>query len=68
MAKETKKERMFQAISVAHSGRNMDRVQQGINQMLFVLAEGTKWEEDVTIAFEILEEYQEMRRDGRFSD
>ena len=65
MAKETKKERFLQAASIAHSARNVEKAQDAINQMLCILAKGTRYEDDVSIAFDELEKFHKAESEGR---
>ena len=58
--------RMIEATADAQSSRNMDKLQDHMNRMLWILAEGTRYEEDVSIAFDMLEKYHELRLQGRF--
>lgn len=67
MARKTKRLRMIESSSEAHSSRNKDKLQEAMNHMLWILAEGTRYEEDVSIAFDMLEQYHEARLQGRFS-
>lgn len=67
MARKTKKERMIEHASVAHSARNKASLQDAMNAMLWTLAEGTRYEKDVEIALDMLEKYHEAERRGRFA-
>lgn len=66
MPKKSKRMRMIEATADAQSSRNMDKLQDHMNRMLWILAEGTRYEEDVSIAFDMLEKYHELRLQGRF--
>lgn len=66
MARKTKKERIIESASIAHSARNKSSLQDAMNAMLWAFAEGTRYEKDVEIAFDMLEAYHEMERNGRF--
>lgn len=59
--KETKRERMIHATSIAHSARNEEKLQDAMNNMLWVLAEGTRYQKDVELAFEVLEKMHDLR-------
>lgn len=67
MARKTKKMRMIEHVTEAHSARNKASLQDAMNAMLWVLAEGTRYEKDVEIAFDMLEKYHEAERQGRFA-
>jgi|GEM_PF-2007631 len=68
MAKQTKKERMVQAASDVRYARRHRDLQIAMNEMLFILAEGTRYEHDVKEAFDILEEYESEIRAGRMGN
>ena len=66
MAKKTKKEQMIELASFAHSARNKKDLDEAALSMLWVMVEGTRYEKDVEIAFDMREKYCEMERMGRF--
>ncbi|WP_107839431.1 hypothetical protein [Metasolibacillus meyeri] len=56
MAKLSKKERMLRAYSEAVNGRFSNETQSAMNEMLWILSEGTRYELEVKEAFDHLEE------------
>ncbi|MBG9754971.1 hypothetical protein J1907_10400 [Lysinibacillus sphaericus] len=68
MGKLTKKERMRQAASDARYARRHRDLQIAMNEILFILSEGTRYENDVKEAFDILEEYEIEIRAGRMGN
>lgn len=52
---------MIHATSIAHSARNEEKLQDAMNNMLWVLAEGTRYQKDVELAFEVLEKMHDLR-------
>lgn len=62
MPKKTKRERIIEAASLAHSATNIEDLEDAMHNMLWVLAEGTRYQEDVAIAYDMLEEFRERQR------
>ncbi|MBC6972053.1 hypothetical protein H9I32_06345 [Bacillus sp. Xin] len=65
MAKETKEERMIELASNAHRARNKDHLDKFMLSMLSVMVEGTRYQTDVKIAFDMRQKYDELERKGR---
>lgn len=59
--KETKRDLMIQAASIAHSARTEEKLQDAMNNMLWVMAKGTRYQKDVELAFEALEKMHDLR-------
>lgn len=52
---------MIQAVSIAHSARTEEKLQDAMNNMLWVMAKGTRYQKDVELAFEALEKMHDLR-------
>lgn len=68
MPKQTKKERMLQAAIEARYARRHRDLQIAMNEMLLILAEGTRYERDVKEAFDMLDGYEAEIRAGRMGN
>ncbi|WP_332651623.1 hypothetical protein [Lysinibacillus sp. 54212] len=64
MPRKTKREKMIEAAAIAHSSRSKSDLENAMHHMLWVLAEGTRYQEDVEIAYEMLEKYRKIQRAG----
>ncbi|PFC08218.1 hypothetical protein CN284_26965 [Bacillus cereus] len=56
---------MIELISGAHRARNKDHLDNFILSMLSVMVQGTPYQADVEIAFEMRQQYDELERKGR---
>lgn len=64
LAKLSKKERLLRAYSEALTGRFSKDTQNAMNDMLWILAEGTRYEQEVKEAFDHLEKLDEMVKEN----
>lgn len=60
-----KEERMIELASNAHRARNKNDIDKFMLSMLWIMVEGTRYQTDVKIAFDIREKYDELERKGR---
>lgn len=59
---------MIEAASDAHSARNHNDLQNAMNHMLWILAEGTRYEHVVGEAFSTLEKFHDLIRKGQMGN
>ncbi|EJR49969.1 hypothetical protein IIO_06565 [Bacillus cereus VD115] len=56
---------MIELVSGAHRARNKDHLDNFILSMLSVMVQGTPYQADVEIAFDMRQKYDELERKGR---
>ncbi|MBU5245249.1 hypothetical protein KQI37_06000 [Bacillus halotolerans] len=67
MNPKNKKELVIESLSKVQTARNIDDCQDYMLEMLWRIAEGTKYESDVSIAFGCLQQHRERIAEGKGS-
>ncbi|QFY85073.1 hypothetical protein D0819_06425 [Bacillus subtilis] len=67
MNPKNKKERVIESLSKVQSAKNIDECQDYMLEMLWRIAEGTKYESDVSIAFDCLQQHRDRIAEGKGS-
>lgn len=61
----SKREQIAESLSKVQCAENIDDCQDFMNQMLWLIAKGTRYQGDVEEAFDSLEVFRERERQGR---